>query len=441
MGGVIFAAASGAGRGAIQVVRLSGAGCGDIIRSLAGRLPPARRAVLCALRAKAAAPDQAGEILDQALVLWFPGPASYTGEDSAELHLHGGRAVLQAVSRALLALGARPAEPGEFTRRAFINQRMDLLAAEAVGDLVAAETEAQRRQAMRMLQGAQSARVAGWAERLRTLLAWQEALIDFPDEDLPAEVDAALQDGISTLLAAIEQAIAASTRGQRLRDGLVIAITGAPNVGKSSLVNALAGSEIAIVTDLPGTTRDVLEARLDLDGIAATLLDTAGLRDTEDPVEAEGVRRARARAAEADVVVEVIAADAPGAADLRQAGQGRADAAYLLVANKIDLAPCPPGALGVSAAHGTGMEALRAWLVEAARRLAHGGTDIVLSHARHSAALRDAANALAAAQQARLPELRGEELRLAMAALGRITGTVDVEALLDTVFSSFCIGK
>jgi len=433
--GVVFALASGAGRGAISVVRLTGAGCSGVLAGLAGTLPAARRAVLPRLRAAD------GDELDRALVLWLPGPESYTGEDSAELHLHGGRAVWLAVSGALLQLGARPAEPGEFTRRAFLNHRMDLLEAEGVADLVAAETDGQRRQALRMMAGAQSAIITGWADQLRKLLAWQEALIDFPDEDLPASVEQALTGGIAALSAQFAAAIADTQRGRRLRDGLVIAVTGPPNVGKSSLVNALAGRDVAIVTALPGTTRDVLETRLDLDGVPVTLLDTAGLRETDDPVEAEGVRRAMARAAEADLVLRVVdAGQAAAVTSDEQAGQSHF-VERLMVANKVDLAAPPGDMLAVSARTGEGLATLREQLVAAVRRLAHAGGDAVLSHARHEAALHDASSALAAAAGAALPEIRGEELRLALAALGRITGAVDVEALLDTVFSSFCIGK
>jgi len=433
-GGTVFALASGAGQAAVSVVRVSGPDSSDIVLRLCGALPAPRRAVLRALR------GAGGEVLDRALVLWLPGPSSYTGEDSAELQLHGGRAVLLAVTDALLALGARPAAPGEFTRRAFLNGRMDLLEAEAVADLVAAETEAQRRQALRQMEGAQSAVLADWAARLRKLLAWQEALIDFPEEDLPQEVETALDSEIAALSAELAAALQDTARGMRLRDGLVIAVTGAPNVGKSSLVNALAGREVAIVSALPGTTRDVLETRLDLDGIPVTLIDTAGLRETSDPVEAEGVRRARARAASADIVLRVVDASAAGAAEAGSDAREPIEDG-LLVANKVDVAPAPTGALGVSARTGEGLDALRAWLAAVAARLTNAGGNVVLSRARHEAALQDAASALAAAGRGLLPELRGEELRLALAALGRITGAVDVEALLDTVFSSFCIGK
>src|SRR5690348_4304720 len=322
----IFAVASGAGQAAIAVMRLSGPDSRAMLAALCGRVPPPRRAAFRRLRGA----DRAE--LDQGMVLWLPGPGSYTGEDSAELYLHGGRAVLTGVADALVALGARPAEPGEFTRRAFLNGRMDLTEAEAVHDLIAAETAAQRRQALRQLDGALGAIYQGWAERLRLLLAQQEALIDFPDEDLPPEVEAEVRAEIAALRQEIATHLADNRRGERLREGLVFAVVGLPNVGKSSLVNALAGRDVAIVAATPGTTRDALEARMELGGVPVTLVDTAGLRETGDVVEAEGVRRARARAASADLVVSVY--------DIR-AGTGdapdRSGARAVLVANKADL--------------------------------------------------------------------------------------------------------
>jgi tRNA modification GTPase len=425
----IFAPATGIGRAAIAVVRLSGAAAATIVAALADGLPAPRRASLRTLR------GAGGDMLDRALVLWLPGPNSYTGEDCAELHLHGGRAVVEAVCAALMARGAEPAEPGEFTRRAFLNGRMDLLEAEAVADLIDADTETQRRQALAQLGGAQSALLAAWAARLRRLLAWQEALIDFPDEDLPAEVEATLLSELAGLSADLEAAAADAQRGARVRDGVVIAVSGPPNVGKSSLVNVLAGRDVAITSPVPGTTRDALEVRIDVAGVPVTLIDTAGLRETADPVEAEGVRRARDRAAHADLVMHV--AEAGGAKPAGLDG--------LLIANKLDLAPdrAPErgGWLAVSAATGAGIASLRQAMEAAVRRLTASGPNPVLSRARHEAALRESAAFLGRAKAADLPELRGEELRLAMRALGRITGAVGVEDVLDTVFGAFCIGK
>ncbi len=424
--GTIFALASGTGRAAVAVMRLSGPDTGEILASLC-RLPPPRRASLRRL----CAPD--GEMLDQTLVLWLPAPASYTGEDCAELFLHGGHAVIDAVSEALAALGARPAEPGEFTRRAFLNGRMDLLEAEAIADLVEAETSAQRRQALRQLEGELGALYRGWADRLRRLLANAEALIDFSDQDLPEIAD---DRALEELRAAIAAHLADDRRGERLRDGLTIVVAGPPNAGKSSLINALSGREIAIVSPTPGTTRDALETRVVLGGLPVTLIDTAGLRESADPVEAEGVRRARDRAAAADLVLAVTDSAAPVPFVLDSV------APVLAVANKTDLAPPPgPEYLAVSALTGTGLPELRNRLTDLVETLARASGPPPLTRARHRAALGEAGAALAAALAAPAAELRAEELRLALAAIGRITGSVCVEDILDTIFSSFCIGK
>ena len=420
----IFAVASGAGHAAIAVMRLSGPDSRGILAALCGRVPPPRRVSLRRLRD-----------IDEAMVVWLPAPGSYTGEDSAEFYLHGGRSVLSGIADALVELGARPAEPGEFTRRAFLNGRMDLTEAEAVHDLIAAETEAQRRQALRQLDGALGTLYRGWADRLRLLLAQQEALIDFPDEDLPPEVELLVQ----TELAALHQKMSAhlndNRRGERLREGLVFAITGAPNVGKSSLINVLAQRDVAIVSAIPGTTRDALETRVVFGGVPVTLVDTAGLRETSDEIEAEGVRRALARAEAADVVVEVFEVSSP-----RKRGPG--ETGRICVANKIDLGgTIPDDAIGISALTGEGLEALRDRLAEIARSLTESSGPPPLTQARHRAALQEAVARLAGAQTADLPELRAEDLRLALRALGRITGSVGVEDILDTLFARFCIGK
>lgn len=425
-GDTVFALASGGAYAAIAVIRISGPLSGQVLARLCnGALPEPRRASLRRLR------DRDGVVLDHAVVLWLPRPGTYTGEDSAELHLHGGRAVIDGVADALADAGMRPAEPGEFTRRAFLNGRMDLIEAEAVHDLVAAETEAQRRQALRQLEGALGALYQDWADRLRGILAYQEALIDFPDEDLPPEVE----DDLLATLRAVRTEMTAhlndARRGEKLREGLFFAVTGAPNVGKSTLINALAGRDVAIVSDIPGTTRDALEARVTLGGVPVTLIDTAGLRETQDPLEAEGVRRGLARAADADLVLTVVEAggQAPGEAGL-------------LIANKADLGrPGPDGALRVSALTGLGMAELRDRLSDAARRMTVSNGPPPLTRARHRVALLQATGHLIAAEGAVLPELRGEDLRLAMRALGRITGQVGVEDILDTVFSRLCIGK
>ncbi len=424
----IFAVASGAGRAAVTVLRLSGPRTGALLDGLCRRRPVARTASVRTLR------DREGDMLDRALVLWLPGPGSYTGEDSAELHLHGGRAVLDGVADALVEAGARPAEGGEFSRRAFLNGRMDLLEAEAVADLVAAETGAQRRQALRQLGGALGTLYRAWAVRLTRLLAHQEALIDFPDEELPPETESALLAEIAAIGGEIAAHLDDGRRGERLREGLVIAITGAPNVGKSTLINALAGRDVAIVSPHAGTTRDVLEARMVIGGVPVTLLDTAGLRETLDPLEAEGVRRARARAAAADFVVVLRDGDADAPAEGREGA--------LVVATKADLGGRHCGAdIAVSAVTGVGMDALRMRLAETAQRLAADAGPPALTRARHRAGLSDAADALRRAMAAEMPELRGEALREAVRGLGHVTGRVGTEAVLDTVFSQFCIGK
>ncbi len=433
----IFALASGAGRAAIGVLRISGSGCAGIVRALAGGLPNPRQASLRRLRDPAT-----DETLDEALVLWFPGPHSYTGEDSAELHLHGGRAVREGVSGALVAAGARPAEPGEFTRRAFLNGRLDLTAAEGIADLIDAETAAQRRQALRQAGGALAARYAGWAGRLTRLLAHQEAAIEFAEDGLPNDLENQMRQGAAGLAAEIRAHLDDGGRGERLREGLWVTIVGAPNAGKSSLLNALAGREAAIVSAHAGTTRDVVEVRLDLGGVPVLLADTAGLREAPDEIEAEGVRRARRRAEEADIVVAVFAADrAPDEETLKLVAPG-----VLVVANKTDLAP-PPASLGgveplpVSARTGAGLEALQARLAALAETQAGFSAEAGLTRPRHRAALQEAALWLDEAVAAPLPELASESLRAAVRSLGRLTGHVGVEDVLDVVFGDFCIGK
>jgi len=432
MADTIFAPASGAGRAAVTVMRLSGPRSGAILRALCGRVPPPRRASLRRLR------DANGETLDHALVLFLPGPGSYTGEECAELHLHGGRAVREAVADALAVLGARPAEAGEFTRRAFLNGRLDLTAAEGIADLVAAESAAQRRQALAQMEGALGRLYEGWTARLTRLLARQEALIDFPDEDLPAELARAMVVEMRALAAEIAAHLNDGRRGERVREGLFVAVSGPPNVGKSSLINRLAERDLAIVSATPGTTRDPIEARVVLGGIAMTLVDTAGLRAGADAVEAEGVRRARAWARTADIVLAVYDATAP------DAGLGvETGAVVLRVGNKIDLLPplAAPPALPVSAATGEGLEVLRAALVAHGRSLTEAEGPPPLTRVRHRSALGRAVAALVAAQAVESEELRAEELRAARRAIGVVTGQVGVEGVLDAVFGEFCIGK
>lgn len=432
----IYALASGAAAGAVAVLRLSGRGTGEAVKRLAGSLPPARRASLRRLRA----PE--GETLDHALVLWFPGPASYTGEDAAELHLHGGRSVIAGVMEALTDAGLREAEPGEFTRRAFLHGKMDLTVAEGIADLVAAETTAQRRQALHQVDGGLANLYGGWAERLARLLAHQEAAIEFAEDGLPTDLDAKARAGAGALRAEIEAHLADARRGELLREGLLFAIIGAPNAGKSALLNALVGREAAIVSARAGTTRDIVEARLDLAGVPVTLSDTAGLREADDEIEAEGIKRAVRRAQEAQLVITVFAADQPPDAEtLRWVGPEA-----LVLVNKCDLAPAPAAiadvpAMAVSAREGIGLDTLRGRLAEAALRLTGAGQGNQLTRPRHRAALAEAVTLLAEAEEAGLPELTAEALRAALFSLGRLTGRVGVEEILDIVFRDFCIGK
>jgi tRNA modification GTPase len=423
----IFAVASGPGMSAVTMMRISGPQSSAIVTALCGRLPVPRRASVCRLTSD-------GRLIDRAMVLWLPGPGSYTGEDSAELHLHGGRAVLAAAADALAALGARPAEAGEFTRRAFLNGRMDLTEAEGVADLIAAETEAQRVQALRQMDGELGTIYRKWSERLLRLLAQMEALIDFPDEDLPPEVEARIQEELAQLITEMRHHLEDGRRGELLREGLVFAIVGPPNAGKSTLINAIARRDVAIVAASPGTTRDVLEVRISLAGVPVTLLDTAGLRETSDDVEAEGVRRALKRAAVADLVIAVNEAENASSVD-----HGNH---VIEVQTKADLKqPVRREALPVSALSGQGMDVLLAKLGEMATALTRASGPPALTRTRHRVALMEAAQSLEQAITADLPELRAEDMRLALRAIGRITGSVGVEDVLDSVFSQFCIGK
>lgn len=433
----IFAKASGAGQAAVAVIRLSGPRSRDVVGALASHVPAPRMASLRRLRLH-------GEVLDQALVLWFPGPGSYTGEDAAELHLHGGSAVVAGVSEALVALGCRPAEPGEFTRRAFLHGKLDLTQAEAIADLIAAETAAQRRQALRQAGGALTRLYAEWTRRATRILAHQEAAIEFEMDDLPTDAGDQARAEAGRLAAEIARHLDDGGRGERLRDGLSIAILGAPNAGKSSLLNALVGRDAAIVSPHAGTTRDVVECRLDLGGIPAVVADTAGLRDAGDEVEQEGIRRARRRGDEADLVLAVFAADAPPDAETLRLAEAQPDA--LLVATKCDLAPPPReiagrAPLATSVRSGAGIDRLRNALATLAERRAGLTEAPVLTRARHRAALTEAVARLEEVLAAPLPELAAEASRGAVLALGRLTGRVGVEDVLDIVFGDFCIGK
>jgi tRNA modification GTPase len=426
----IYALATPPGRGAIAVVRVSGPATGAALAELAGALPPPRTATLRTLRHR-------DRRLDRALVLWFPAPASYTGEDVAELHLHGGRAVVEGVLGALSDLGLRPADPGEFTRRAFENGRMDLAQAEAVADLIDAESVAQARQALGQLDGALSAVYAGFRADLLRALALVEAEIDFPDEDVPDGLARTAGPILDRLADDLRRALADAGRGERVREGYRIVLIGETNAGKSSLFNALVAREAAIVTPIPGTTRDVLDAQLVLDGYAVTLSDTAGLRDSDDPIEAEGVRRARARAAAADLRLWVRA---PGDPEGAAAEFVRPD--DLFIWTKADLGADGEG-LQVSTVTGEGMDALHAALSERLLRDLSGTDFPAVTRARHRLRLSEALDAVVAARRALelAPEMAGDDLRRAATALAQVTGEIGVEDVLGEVFASFCIGK
>jgi tRNA modification GTPase len=438
----IFALSSGAPPAGVALVRMSGPGVRFGLETMAGAVPAGRHATLAAIRSRD------GELLDRGLVLFFPGPDSFTGEDVAELHLHGGRAVVQAVLAELGALsGFRPAVAGEFTRRAFQNRKVDLTQVEGLADLVAAETEAQRRQALRQASGDLGRLYEGWRERLVRARALLEAELDFVDEDdVPGSVSVQAWDIVRGLLQEIVNHVD-DRRGERLRDGAEIVILGPPNAGKSSLVNAIARRDVAIVTPEAGTTRDLIEVRVDLGGYAATLVDTAGLREAEGLVEREGIRRAEARAAAADIVLWL--------SDVTAKNGGRpAPPGAIRVGTKIDLidggidsgadrSRLPPFDFLVSAETGQGIDALLAAL--AGRLAVTVGLDEppLVTRARHRAALVACRDALLAAlsDDGRPLELRAEDLRAAGNALARITGRIDVEDMLDVIFRDFCIGK
>jgi tRNA modification GTPase len=460
----IVALASGAGRAGVAVIRISGPMAGPLLRALTDRdLPPARGATLSTLWHLTS-----GDELDEALVLWFPGPASFTGEDVVELHVHGGPAVIEAVIGACLDVsGVRPAEAGEFTRRAFENGKLDLAEAEGLADLVDAETEGQRRQALRQARGALSVVYEGWRGRLIEAAALIEAEIDFPDEDLPGALAARAGPILEALAANMGRHLDDGHRGERVREGYRIAIVGAPNAGKSSLLNALARREAAIVSAIPGTTRDVVEVRLTLAGFPVWIADTAGLREAADAIEAEGVRRALARAEEADLRIGVVEAGTEVPAEVAAALR----AVDVLVRSKVDLLALDPlpssplqgeefcsadlllplqgggwegvATVAISVVAGGGVADLET-LLSARVEAALGSEEApALTRARHRRLVEEARAALIRALPglATAPELAAEDVRAAAHALGRLTGRIDVEDLLDEIFASFCIGK
>ncbi len=447
-GVTIFARASGAGKAGVAVFRVSGPEAFAAVVALCGPLPAPRVATLRTVR------DRAGDAIDRGLVILFPGPASFTGEDVAEFHLHGSPAVEHAFYDALAGLGARPAEAGEFTRRALVNGKLDLAEVEGLADLLDAETTAQRKQALGQLGGRLSALAGGWRSRLIAIMAPLEAEIDFPDEEgVPAGLAQRARAEIEALLGELETVRAGADRAKAAREGVKVAIIGAPNAGKSSLLNALAGSERAIVSDQPGTTRDVIEVRLDLGGTLVSLFDTAGLRETvADAVEAEGIRRARIKSGQADLrllVVDVSRETSYRAGDGYDLGYDLTKDGDLVILNKIDVnvdfipKNVSRETLALSAKTGTGVDALIERLTFIAASLIETNMDAGLTRARHVIAATEAIAHLKSAHGivVTAPELAAEEIRLASRALGAITGAVGVEDVLAAIFSSFCIGK
>ena len=452
----IYALSSGRPPAAIAVVRISGPRSRVALEGLIGRVPEPRKAALARVRDRAT-----GELIDEALALWFPGPHSETGEDTAELQLHGGRAVIAAVLAALGRLdGFRLAEPGEFTRRAFENGRLDLTQVEALADLVFAETQAQRRQAFQQLRGLLSDRAEAWRRQIIEAQALVEAGIDFSDEpDVPKNLTTRAMEIVRPLTAEITQVLAGAERGERLREGLWVAITGPPNAGKSTLLNRIARREAAIVSPYAGTTRDVIEVHLDLDGYPVNLLDTAGICESaEDPVEREGMRRAREAASRADLVLWLVDAGAANALNESRAADEpiAPGAARWIVVNKVDLiseegAPKLQAKFAdrkdvyyVSAATGAGVDDLVASTARLAERIFTTDSALV-TRQRQQTALAEVREALAGvmslAKEVAGEELIAEQLRRAAIGLGRLTGRVDVEEILDVIFRDFCVGK
>jgi tRNA modification GTPase len=442
----IFALATAPGRAAIAVVRLSGPDAGAILRAVGGGALKPRTATLRTLT------NTQGETVDRALVLWFPGPASYTGEDCGELHVHGGAAVVDGVMAALAELGARLAEPGEFTRRAFENGKLDLDQAEAVADLVNAESAAQARQAIGQLGGALGDRYKAWRRQVTTILAQLEAAVDFPDEEVPAEVQWRARAPLEALVRDLDEALADGARGRQVREGYRVAIVGAPNAGKSSFFNAMLRRNAAIVTDSPGTTRDVIEAPLRIGSYSVVLADMAGLRETGEPIEAEGVRRARAWAMAADLRVWVV--DQAGEDDAWEQVLHLVRPHDMCLINKADLPGSSAGARAGAAARRLGLEPVAVSLADGdaeavweklLRRVAKdlSGADFPATtrarHARHLTAARDYLTRAAAMLSD--PELAAEDVRMAARALRMVTGEIGVEDVLGEVFASFCIGK
>lgn len=445
-GDTIAAIATPPGRGGVGIVRISGPRVASIAKAVLGRLPPPRHASFARFR------DDAGQPIDEGLALYFAAPASFTGEDVLELHGHGGPVVMDMLLSRVVDLGARLAQPGEFSRRAFLNDKLDLAQAEAVADLIDSQTRAAARAAVRSLEGEFSARVHTLVEAITRLRLHVEAAIDFPEEEIDFLADHRIAAGLNELLQRVAALRAAAGTGQLLRDGMTLVIAGLPNAGKSSLMNALTGRDTAIVTPIAGTTRDLLRAQIEIDGLPLQLIDTAGLVDSHDPVEQEGVRRARQQIAGADHALWVY----DGAHDPQAAGLAGADLPADLpvtrVRNKADLCGVPPGLsdragvaeLSLSAKTGAGVDLLRAYLKGLVSYSGAAEGDFS-ARRRHVDAIARAHAALQAGELAlhagRAGELLAEDLRVAQLALGEITGEFTADDLLGEIFASFCIGK
>lgn len=442
----IAAIATGAASAGIGVVRVSGPAAADIARSLLGRSPQPRHVHYGRFT------DASGQVIDDGLLLFFPGPRSYTGQDVLELHGHGNRYLLSALVERCCQLGARPARPGEFTERAFVNGKLDLAQAEAVADLIAAGSEAAARAARRSLDGAFSKQVDGLLEALTALRVYVEAAIDFPEEEIDFLSGAEVKERLADTHARLDALLAGAERGVRLREGLHVVIVGPPNVGKSSLLNAVAESERAIVTDIAGTTRDLLRETVRIDGIELTLVDTAGLRAAGDAIEIEGMRRARGEIEHADLALVVLDDREPEAGRAAVAAELASAASRIWIHNKIDLSAVPAKTerhpdgmhLWLSAQTGQGLDALRGALREAAGQGGADGVGAYSARGRHLDALRQVAGHLDAASAqlvAGAGELAAEDLHLAQDALAAITGRLSSDDLLGKIFGSFCIGK
>ena len=442
----ICALSSAPGKAGVAVVRVSGLDVRRCLEAMAGGVPRPRRAVLRTIRD----PSSPAQDIDQAIVLFFAGPSSFTGEDVAELHLHGGRAVVAKVLMVLISLGCRIAEPGEFARRAFDAGKLDLAQAEGIADLIDAQTEAQRRQAMLQASGAQSRLYEQWRGELISALALQEAAIDFSDEaDVAHDASAQSRDIVVDLVGRIRTYLDDGHRGEILRDGFRVVLAGPPNAGKSSLLNALARRDAAIVSPEPGTTRDVIEVRLDLNGLPVIVQDTAGIREGAGAVEQEGIRRTMAHGRVADLVLWLVDAGDP----VWDAPQDLCDRRVLeIIVTKVDLArgDLPTSqdgparsVLGLSSATGEGLQRLISLISQRASAQIGASEGPVITQARHRQALEDCVRCCneSLVQDAEQSELVAEDLRRAANALGRITGRIDAEDVLDQVFGRFCIGK